>query len=185
MLIQSDSPSRSCAALIICAAILLPAKASAFWPFDSNAEVMAQACEALIAERIKSPSSYLRLSASDILRDPGTLDDYLGETTSSKRAANAIRAGKDADFKSARDAAAYVFRDGGFDRISIIITYESANSFGASLRADSVCSEYVLKGAPFEDGPLSDLRLDGMTSMEWLTDQANQLMDEIERLEGQ
>ena len=76
-----DMIERYCAILLAGTFALLPGHALAFWPFDRDQELFAQGCEAVLKDRLVSPSSYRRIEISEIIRSDGDLNDFLEMTT--------------------------------------------------------------------------------------------------------
>lgn len=143
--------------------------ALAFWPFGSAESAFIEACEEVLKKRLASPSSYKRIEATEILRSPGNVDDYLEITNPTYAAIREETLAKDENAREAAAARLDYFMAADPERIAVVITYDASNSFGAVLRGKTECSDYVAKGRDWDKSTsFSGPRINGITNMSWL-----------------
>lgn len=158
-MILSNSLTNACAVALLSLATPLPAYA--FWPFTSDAEAFAQACEDVLTPRLKSPSSYSRIKISEILRDAGDDADFAGPDPALTGMAD--EPSVMAAYQKMKD----LFKDGAYERLQIVIEYEASNSFGAAIGDRALCSEYVPVGATWASQSYHSIRANGYSAAEW------------------
>ena len=143
----------------------------ATWQFflrPTDQSVLVQACEETIQKRLRSPSTYKRVQATDIQRDPATLEDYLyaDDPARKTKELNADRADpKRAELSKTRRS---IFESRPNDRVSLFIEYDAANAFGTPVREVVDCVIFLPSGESIAESKWLDPRVNGFTTSEWL-----------------
>lgn len=126
------------------------------------------ACEKMVKERLRAPSTYKRIAATPITRGTAILEEFLRIDTPEKAAwradRNARNSALDDWFKADKEA----FLAGDIEQALVVIDYDAANGFGTPLRQKAYCKVYPKKGEKIDMRPLwLDMRADGFNSYEW------------------
>lgn len=133
-------------------------------------ELLTQACEKILVERLVSPSSYVRIEVVGWRREPADRNEYLRLDDPEIAARVAKLAASDPAYALNRKRQEEIFDSVPRDRVSGVLRYEAANSFGASMQSASLCAIFLPTGDPLEIRPLSDIRVDNMTALDWATE---------------
>jgi hypothetical protein len=150
----------------------------------TDEERLARECEAVLKDRLKSPSSYKRLEFSGYEVKKPSLDDYFGWTNPEKKKADKVK--KTSKIPSVQKAYDTLeaghkseverFQAGKYLMSSAYLDYEASNSFGALIRGSVECS-FISFGEVYDSSGISptSIRVDGFRAMEWSTYQLKQL----------
>lgn len=150
----------------VCAACAGGAYAVAYPRFYSPEARFLAACDEAITGRLKSPSSYKRIKASELDRRPASLHEFMGTPTPDQVERSRQLAADDADYAALRDSMSKSFRMGEHDHVSAMIEYDADNSFGVALRGLSECASVVQAGEDPSD-VASWVTIDGYTPLAW------------------
>lgn len=132
---------------------------------DWFGDAFVDACEDVLKERLKSPSSYKRISTfeSSQLLDEREYAEYL----TTRGESEAVQEWAMKEFKSGS------IKPTNF---SILIEYDADNSYGAAIRGYATCTYISDYGRRPEDRKLAKfiVQVDGENSIEWLRQQLQQ-----------
>lgn len=163
MLSLGDSKARYWGAFVA-----LMAVGGAVWVATAKSEVdlMLEACDSAIQERLRSPSTYVRVGFSPIKRRDASLNEFLGIPHPEQRARHDEAKAKNkaiADFDA--DMRKY-FRMGEHEFVYTIVEYDAENGFGAPIRSTAECSLVVPTGSEAKP-KASTVSIDGYTTLDW------------------
>lgn len=128
------------------------------------------ACEDTIKDRLRSPSTYQRVSVSELRRSTATLDQYMGDTVPELRDFARDMEQSDPNYAKARDQLRRIFEAVPHDFIAVSIGYDAQNGFGVPIRSVVECSDTIQAGS--DGGPMMlEPAIDGYTTMAWLAAQ--------------
>lgn len=148
-------------------ALLAAGGASVLLPkmFSAEAKFLT-ACDEVIQDRLKSPSSYKRISATEIRRQPASLHEYMGNPTPDQVEESRQSEARDKNIANTNDILRKAFRNGEHEKVSTLIEYDADNSYGTALRGVAECFVVVRKG----ESPArtkSFTYVDGYTPLGW------------------
>ena len=144
----------------------------------SDSELLQNACLSSLKERLKSPSSLVVISAVD-QSEPVSYLDQVSDLEKELDGLDTLRTSRELTAKEGLQAARLRVKLGQANDqkygaspsamdYKMLIRYESANSYGASIAGYTVCEYNSVTGRiPSE----SDVKIDGKTTMDWLLDQ--------------
>lgn len=156
---------------VIVVGVIAVAGAMAFHFFPSEQSAFVSDCEAVLKERLRSPSTYKRITVSKLVRDEGSDDDYLDIHSAADRLEKNESYRRTPQMKEFDDAMIRMRRAGKLERLSIWLEYDAANGFGTPIRGHSECSYYIDKGTSYlKSRRFSNPRIDGKTALEWSLD---------------
>jgi hypothetical protein len=128
---------------------------------------MTAACEKELKVRLKAPATYKRVETL-LLIEPATAAEALGEISDS--------ASKNAELVQSREMLRKLYEQRPPYRHQLLITYDSANSYGTPIRGAARCETFNLSSEPLTTEDLriaSSLRINGKTNGKWLIEQLN------------
>jgi len=154
--------------LLIASVISLASAAVAWLSISSSIEdQLKNACSAVLADRLRSPSTLQVRAWSELLRRPATELEYVGLPPDRSFYGEKYWP----QMHDVYETSQFLYRSAHPDIILLVIDYDAQNAFGAPVRAMAECS-YFVHG---KDDPslISEpiVRIDGMTALEWSTDQ--------------
>lgn len=155
--------------IIATAAFLVSiAGGAAYWyaNYGSPEAKFISACEDVLLGRLKSPSTYKRISVTELHTQEATLDEFLGIYSEEQRLDYSRRNAGDPKLAELARWRSESFRNGEFEIASIILDYDAANGFGTPIRGSSWCSVVVRKGADL-DSAFGGPAIDGYTALDW------------------
>lgn len=135
------------------------------------------ACDEVMKDRLKAPSTYTRIAAHGYEQRPATLDDKRGWTNATKRAEDLKMIETDPRFKELYEMGEKVFEMSGEQTLTrAFVEYDADNSYGVPVRGAYECTHVgfdVDEFAPAAGG----VRVDGYNSVDWSA-------RELQRLRG-
>jgi hypothetical protein len=171
MLILTDSISKY-AIVFSLMTVMIGSPALAWWPFKSDEEKFAEACEDIIKERLKAPSTYHRVDLYGPLISMGTWQEAMGWDFPEKKESSLLSSARSEMSKRAHDTMVKLYTDSPPTIARLFIDYEAANSFGVPIPQKSVCQTVVHADGELLDAlPNLALLVDGFSSMEWSVEQ--------------
>jgi hypothetical protein len=132
------------------------------------------ACEDAMKDRLRSPSTYNRLSVSDMRRRPATLLEYMEVESPAALAAKAQMLASDEFLLGIFQRKQQDFEKAGMDILSIEVEHEAANGFGTPIRGWFVCSVFRNPGEPLGDTAAPLVMINGQTNLGWSIDRLNE-----------
>lgn len=151
--------------------VVLAAAGAASWyggAFTSEREEFVQRCEAELANRLRAPATYRRVSAGEVRRSTASLEECMGWPTAEDRAADEAAARRNSTVRDIQaDQLARCNASPG-EHVSLVIEYDAANAYGTPVRGRTVCSSVSPPGAALSEvGRFGGLRIDGYTALSW------------------
>lgn len=134
---------------------------------------MREECGETIKKRLKSPSSYQEIGASDMVRRPATLDEHLGHFTPEQKQKSEALARANYDYRELQKMRVETFGTFKPDLVQITLTYEASNSYGVMLRRTVICLGVVPPEKDFDDLGVMGPAVDGETHFQWLLSAGN------------
>jgi hypothetical protein len=150
-----------------------------YWQFQRNTEhaIMVDGCEAVLLQRLRSPSTYQNIQASEIQRTVAEEDDFFYANDQDEKMRQIRERNRDHDKRDEHEVKIKAFRENEPDRLSMILTYEASNGFGVPIRASAECVVFMRRGQEISRSDTVDARVDGKTSLEWSLDAVEQTPD--------
>lgn len=130
-------------------------------------DVLLDACDEVLKARLKSPTSYVRMSNTDLGIGPATLDDYMGVMTEQERRLNDMIAAQDPAYKKAQESQRELYQARPPLKHAMLIVYDAANSYGTPIRGSAECSAILVEGADAATAKYLDARIDGYSALDW------------------
>lgn len=162
------SISRTLCSAVLAVAILLPHPADAFWPFTkSNEERFQEACEVVLLDRLKSPSSYRFVSLTEVRVKPATKAEFYGWQTTQEEFEYFAKVRRDT-----RLAKMHKWQEELFalkpNIVLAYLEYDAANSYGTLIRGVVECS-MITRNDAYEPSPRDEkiMRVDGKSQFSW------------------
>ena len=137
-------------------------------PLASARQRFYAACDDVIRDRLKAPSTYRRISATKIKLGRADLDHYMKRETPEKREWQE-RLDRDEWLRAVRENQEKTFAESKFQEAWTVIEYDAANSFGTAIRSRAICSDYILEGDPIKVDKYWGPRVNNMTKLDWAT----------------
>lgn len=135
-----------------------PHKSNADWLPDflkSEEELFCQECEDILKKRLKSPSSYKRLSCKRPIQNTVSKDEYL--TYFPEKTWDELSLFKKKQLENSE-----------LQLTEFSIRYEAKNSYGASIAEYANCAVMHEVDSSFMPHiPITSIRVNGMTSVDW------------------
>lgn len=132
------------------------------------------ACEDTLKKRLRSPSSYLLLDANHYTSRDVSFDEYMGwDLAPEQKRRREAFAAKDDSAKETLDLQRGIYDRSDKTLSSVLIRYEAANGFGASIANTAVCK--TDRKGEFRDLDATWVRVNGSTNLEWTTERALEL----------
>lgn len=157
------------AAIVVIGLVAVAATAAAAFVAlqPSPEDRLASACESILAERLAAPSTYSRLEVRGWVRAPAKRDEFLKIDTPALRDHVADLSRSDPAYAKVRQRLEEIFDERPTDRVSGVIRYEATDALGIRRQSASVCAMFLPAGDPLDPRPLSDVRVDNMTALDW------------------
>lgn len=131
------------------------------------------ACEHVLKQRLKSPSSYQRLSDPIITKEKSTFEDKLGWTNPDKKRADTATLTADPEKLERHKQQETIFGLGEHTLIRAYLEYEASNSYGALIRGYAECTHSDISPDKFTDLDKMSVMIDGYTHVDWLLSAPN------------
>jgi hypothetical protein len=138
-----------------------------YGPMVSTETAFLMACDEVIKDRLRSPASYQRVSATPFLRRPADILTYMQTDTPEKFARAAALDASNPDMAKLRKSQAEFFKAAGLEEAATIIAYDAANGFGTLIRSEVICSDFIRKDEPVHHNSVLGPRVDNLTKMDW------------------
>lgn len=126
-------------------------------------------CEYLLKGRLRSPSTYARVSASDLDRAPASYNEFMEIDTPEKKEWRLSIARTNPDYMKLYDAKAKSFRLGEHERAYIFIEYDADNAYGTPIRDTAECYQIVSVGKDVAVNGYLGTMLNGFGAIDWHT----------------
>lgn len=164
----TDSKSRFGAIFGVLAAALAVGGVSAWFAHHNDEHsVMLDACEEVLLKRLRSPSTYQLVEASEIRRSIAEEDDFFYAGNLQEKLRQIRERNRDHAKRDLHEVRIKAFRDNEPDRLTMIIHYDASNGFGVPIRGTSECVAFHAPGEKLRRSTRIEARLDGLTAAGW------------------
>ena len=115
--------------------------AAACNPFGPKPEEkIARACENVLKERLKAPTTYKRLKATNVTKSVATLEQYLGWYTPEMVARKKKQLKSNVHMRKINASQVELFNAGKYFIYEIYVEYTASNSYGTPVRNEARCN---------------------------------------------
>ncbi len=158
--------------ILTLATAALAAIGAAVWTSNRNSQeaIMLDACEKVLLERLRSPSTYQLIEASDIRTEEATEDDYLYNNDPAEKKRTIELHLRQPELAENHEYLRDLFRSTNMQKLTMVIEYDAENGFGTPIRGRSLCAVFRDGDDPMQRGEFMNVRIDGKTSIDWAFD---------------
>lgn len=148
---------------LVAALVVAAGAAGSYWlHYGSTEQEMRRACSRVLAERLKSPSTLKVVRWYPMRTKAATKDDAVGPQPTREEYGD--RYDKALELYQLNER---IFDEHPGGTLQILFEYDAANSFGAVLRRQSICSYYTYRPDKRQSISPLTLKVDGETSLGW------------------
>lgn len=137
------------------------------WLLPSYDDHFMSACDEVIRDRLKDPSSYRRTSETDVEKSEATLDDYFGWGNPEKKSEDLALQERNEKAREIHEDLERSFHTADFTLVSSLITYEAQNSFGGPVQNIVKCTIVTANAEDWKDYDAGMVMIDGFTIDGW------------------
>jgi len=143
--------------------------------FSSYEDRFLEACQTVLKQRLKSPTSFSLLSDPIVQKRPATIEDDMGWTDNpEKRKADKENISQDPEIKEVFERKVKRFNSNQHILVRAILEYEAANSYGALIRNYATCTHTDLSPDKFSELDALFVMINGYTTNDWILAQLRQ-----------
>ena len=125
------------------------------------------ACEEILLDRLKAPSTYTRTSSTPVISAAATLEQFMGWDAPGARQRADERILQDLTLLEAEDLQKELFLARPWTRYSTWIEYDAANDYGTPVRGAAECVLIQQADRPMELSKWPTVRVDGFSALDW------------------
>lgn len=130
-------------------------------------EQLTEACEKALADRLKAPATYKRVSVSEMVQEDATIDQCMGWDVPELKERDERLAKKSKIYASSVELGLRICKEWPQVYSYLLLTYEANNSFGVPIRNRVVCSIVTTDAGEVGAYAEDSVRINGYTNRDW------------------